>query len=77
MGSCEEAEITDGRERRPPETVELPLSPVTPVQVLAEDECLRSVLALGDSLRMLSSSGGSQTDSSLIGEVMMAECFDV
>ena len=73
VGSCEEAEITEGRERRPPDAVELPVSPVTLVEVLAEDECLRSVLALGDSLRMLSSFGGSQRDSSLIGEVMTVE----
>lgn len=77
MGSCEEAEITEGRERRPPEAVEIPVSPVTPVEVLAEDECLRSVLALGDSLRGLSSFGGSQRDSSLIGELMTVEYCDI
>ncbi len=77
MGSCEEAEITEGRERRPPEPVVLTLSPVMPVEVLAEDECLRSVLALGDSLRRLSSLGGSQRDSSLIGEPIMVEWFGI
>ena len=77
VGSWEEAEITEGRERRPPEPVVLTLSPVTPVVVLAEDECLRSVLALGESLRILSPLGGIQRDSSLIGESMIVEWFNM
>ena len=77
VGSCEEAAITEGRERRPPEPVVLTLSPVTPVEVLAEDECLRSVLALGDSLRIFASLGGIQRDSSLIGEPMIVEWFNI
>lgn len=80
MGSCEEAEATEGRERRPrPFEVSL-LSPVVPVEVLAEEECLRSVLDEGDSLRMLSSPLGTQKGSFVEGRsiavcILYVECY--
>ena len=77
MGSCEEAEATEGRERRPrPLEVSL-LSPVVPVEVLADEECLRSVLDVGDSLRRLSSPVGTQRDSFLKGWSMAVYVLDI
>jgi len=69
VGNCEEAETTEGRERRARWPTESLLSPVVPVEVLADEECLLSVLGGLDSSIGLteSSAGGSQGGSSLNG----------
>ena len=77
VGSCEKAEATEGRERRPrPLEVSL-LSPVVPVEVLADEECIRSVLDVGDSLRRLSSPVGTQRGSFLKGWSMAVYVLDI
>jgi len=73
VGNCEEAETTEGRERRARCPTESLLSPVVPVELLADEECLLSVLEGADSSKGLteSSPGGSQDDSSLSGWSML------
>lgn len=69
MGSWEEAEATDGRERRPRPLEGSLLSAVDPVEVLAEEECLRLSLE-GELLPVASAPDGSHTISSLNGGSM-------
>lgn len=66
VGSCEEAEATEGRERRPRALEGSLLSDVDSVEELAEEECLLSV-PVAASLPVASTSTGSHTTSSLKG----------
>ena len=67
VGNCEEAEATEGLDRRPREPEESLLSFVDSVEVLADDECLLSVAEVEDKSFVVSSANGSQAGSCLNG----------
>ena len=67
VGNCEEIETTEGLDRRPREAEESLLSFVDSVEVLADEECLRSVSEIEGKFVMYSLADGSQKDSCLKG----------
>ena len=67
VGNWEEIEATEGLDRRPCAAGESLLSFVDCVELLADDECLLSVVEVGDRFLAASSANGSQGGSCLNG----------
>ena len=66
VGNCDELEATDGLGRRPREPKDSLLSYVEFVEVLTDEECLRSVAEVGYRF-FAASANGSQAGSCLNG----------
>ena len=71
VGNCEESEITEGLDRRPREPDESVVSFVDRVELLADDECLLSVVEAEERFPVVCSADGFQGGSCVNGWSML------